>query len=184
MNYTATSDTALWYVVYTKPREEERAESNLRAWGVQTFMPRLKEPCCSRGTGKAHTTVKHLFPRYIFAKFNCDTTLNKVNATRGVCYVVAFGQTPCPVDEVVIETIQSQIGAEGFVRIDDDISSGGKVIMRDGPFKSLQGTVDRETADRNQVVVLLSSVSYQGRLLINKALIKKNPDFQSVSSVV
>lgn len=183
MNYTATSDTSLWYVVYTKPREEERAESNLRAWGVQTFMPRLKEPCCSRGPGKAHTTVKHLFPRYIFAKFNCDTTLNKVNATRGVCYVVAFGQTPCPVDEVVIDTIQSQIGAEGFVRIDDDISSGGKVIMRDGPFRSLQGTVDRETADRNQVVVLLSSVSYQGRLLINKALIKKNSDFQSVSSV-
>jgi len=170
VNYTATSDTALWYVVYTKPREEERAESNLRAWGVQTFMPRLKEPCCSHGTGKAHTTVKHLFPRYIFAKFNCDTALHKVNATRGVCYVVAFGQTPCPVDEVVIETIQSQIGAEGFVRIDDDISSGGKVIMR-------------ETADRNPVVVLLSSVSYQGRFLINKALIKKNPDFQSVSSV-
>lgn len=173
MNYTATSDTALWYVVYTKPREEERAESNLRAWGVQTFMPRIKEPCCSPGTVKARTTVKHLFPRYIFAKFNCDTTLHKVNATRGVCYVVAFGQKPCPVDGVVIETIQSEIGAEGFVRFDEEISRGGKVIMRDGPFKSLQGTVDRETGNRDQVMVLLSSVSYQGRLLINKALVKK-----------
>lgn len=172
MNYTATSDTPLWYVIYTKAREEERAESNLRAWGLPTFMPRIKQ-LTYRGSVKARATVKHLFPRYIFAKFNCETTLHKVNATRGVCGVVAFGHNPCPVDDIVIETIQSQIGTEGFVKIDEDICCGDKVMMRDGPFKSCEGTVDRETADRDHVVVLLSSVSYQGRLLINKALVKK-----------
>jgi transcriptional antiterminator RfaH len=173
LNYTASSDTPRWYVVYTKPREEERAESNLRAWGVTTFMPRIKQPGFSRGNARARASVKHLFPRYIFAKFNCDSALHKVNSTRGVCGVVAFGHKPCPVDDIVIETIQSQVREEGFVKLDDDISCGDPVMMRDGPFNSFQGTVDRKTSDRDHVVVLLSSVSYQGRLLINKALVKK-----------
>ena len=43
MNQVATSDSPLWYAVYTKPKEEERAESNLRAWGVKTLMPKFKE---------------------------------------------------------------------------------------------------------------------------------------------
>ena len=87
--------------------------------------------------------------------------------------MVAFGQKPCPVDDIVIETIQSQVREEGFVKLDEDIGGGDKVMMRNGSFETLQGTVGPQASDRDHVVVLLSSVSYQGRLLINKALVKK-----------
>jgi transcriptional antiterminator RfaH len=160
-----------WYAVYTKAREEERAESNLRAWGMKTLMPRIKERSSRRIAGKE--TIKSLFPRYIFARFNCDSELHKVNYTRGVCGVVRFGDTPCPVDDFIIDTIVSQIGSEGFITFDDSFSRGDKVTIKDGPFREMSGTVDRELMDGDRLAVLLSSVSYQGRIMIQKALVQK-----------
>jgi transcriptional antiterminator RfaH len=167
---TTTTGKASWYAVYTKPREEDRAESNLRAWGVKTLLPRIKEQR-SREISKAK--VKHLFPRYIFAHFNCETALHKVNYTRGVCGVVRFGDKPCPIDDVIIETIQSQISQEGFIKFDETFFAGDHVMIKEGPFKSLHGTVEREMSDCDRLIVLLSSVSYQGRLMIEKALVRK-----------
>ena len=167
MSQLTTTDQPFWYAVYTKPREEDRAESNLRAWGMKTFMPMIKDL-----SGKEK--IRHLFPRYIFAYFNPNSELHKVNYTRGVCGVVRFGDTPCPVDDFIIETIMSQMGQEGFIRFEkESIRRGDKVTIQDGPFKALSGTVDHETSDSERLVVLLSSVSYQGRIMIEKALLKK-----------
>jgi len=173
LNHVATSDKPLWYAVYTKAREEERAESNLRARGVKTFTPKIKERRRSQGYGNVISVIKHLFPRYVFAQFICNAELHKVKYTRGVCSVVGFGERPCPVDDIIIETIQSQIGEEGFIKFEEDIRKGERVMIQDGPFKSLHGTVERETSDCDRLVVLLSSVSYQGRLMIEKALVRK-----------
>src|ERR1044072_9626044 len=97
-----TTGKPSWYAIYTKPREEDRAESNLRAFGLKTLLPRIKEQR-SREV-KSKIKVKNLFPRYIFAQFNLDASLHKVNYTRGVCGVVRFGDKPCPIDDVIIET--------------------------------------------------------------------------------
>jgi transcriptional antiterminator RfaH len=173
MDYVATSDRPLWYAVYTKPKEEERADSNLRAWGVKTFTPRIKERRSGRGYRNVTNVIKHLFPRYIFAQFISNTELHKVNYTRGVCNVIRFGEKPCPVDDVIIETIQSQIGEEGFIQVGEDIRKGEKVTIQEGPFESFDGVVEREMSDSERLVVLLSSVSYQGRLIIEKAIVRK-----------
>ena len=171
-NLSTTTDQRSWYAIYTKPREEERADSNLRAWGCQTLLPKIKEQRSRESRSKAK--VKNLFPRYIFAHFNLENALHKVNYTRGVCGVVRFGDKPCPIDDIIIETIQSQIGQEGFIKFEEEtFLSGDLVTIQDGPFKSLSGKVEREMTDTDRLVVLLSSVSYQGRLMIEKALVKK-----------
>jgi hypothetical protein len=58
LNQAATSDSPLWYAVYTKPKEEERAETNLRVWGLKTFMPKIKELEYSRRSVKLRTAIK------------------------------------------------------------------------------------------------------------------------------
>jgi transcriptional antiterminator RfaH len=164
-----TTGKPSWYAIYTKPREEDRAESNLRAFGLKTLLPRVIE----QRRREVKPKVKHLFPRYIFAHFDCDTSLHKVNYTRGVCGVVRFGDKPCPIDDIIIETIQSQIGKEGFINLEETFFAGDQVMIKDGPFKSLRGIVEREMSDSDRLVVLLSSLSYQGRLMIEKALCRK-----------
>jgi transcription antitermination factor NusG len=50
---------------------------------------------------------------------------------------------------------------------------GDRVTLENGSFKGLEGTVQRTTQDQDYVVVLLSSVSYQGRLMIERAFLRK-----------
>lgn len=88
--------------------------------------------------------------------------------------MVNFGNGPSPVDDILIETIKSRISAEGFIRSDEDFNCGDKVMIKGGIFEKLQGTVvDCDLKDRDRLVILLSSVSYQGRLMIERALVKK-----------
>ena len=42
MSTKSAEDISRWYVVHTKSRQEERANSNLRAWGVETLNPKVK----------------------------------------------------------------------------------------------------------------------------------------------
>jgi transcriptional antiterminator RfaH len=170
---TTAINRPLWYAVYTKPKEEERAGRNLQAWGVKTFLPRIRELRFNKYSHRRAILLKQLFPRYIFAQFDADSLLHQVNFTRGVCEVVNFGNGPSPVDDILIDTIKSQISAEGFVRLDDDFNCGDTVMIKAGLFERLQGTVERDLKDCDRLVILLSSISYQGRVMIEKALVKK-----------
>lgn len=68
-----------WYVVHTNPKQEDRAYSNLRSWGVETMHPKMKARRVNEFTGALSYVTKPLFPRYIFAKFNASKQLAKIS---------------------------------------------------------------------------------------------------------
>ena len=166
---TRSEDLPHWYAVYTRPKQEFRAESNLKAWGIETFNPRTKGK--SRPSVKRRS-VKQLFPRYLFARFACED-LHKITFTRGVQTVVSFGSKPAPVDDAVISLIKSRIGKDGFVRFNDELSTGDRVMIIAGPFESLEGIFDRTLNGSERVELLLSTVALQGRLIIERDYIVK-----------
>jgi hypothetical protein len=43
MSDSCEDDGSCWYVIQTKPKQEDRADLNLRAWKIETFAPTLKE---------------------------------------------------------------------------------------------------------------------------------------------
>ena len=88
MNTKNAEDTSRWYVVHTKSRQEERANSNLQAWGVETLNPKVKTRRYNQFIGTPLHISQPLFPRYIFARFNADKQLSKIWFTRGVQNVV------------------------------------------------------------------------------------------------
>src|SRR5437762_8331487 len=91
------SNYSRWYVIYTKTNEEDRADRNLAAWGLETFYPRIKKKQVNEFTGKAIYFSRPLFPRYIFARFDAETLLRKVCNSRGVQKVLNIDYVPVPV---------------------------------------------------------------------------------------
>src|SRR6185503_20534825 len=162
-----------WYVVHTNPKQEDRADSNLRCWGVETLHPKLKTRRVNEFTGALTYLTKPMFPRYLFAKFNARKQLAKISFTRGVHHVVSFGGQPVSVDEDIIETINSRSDTKGIVRMDEDLKEGDEVVIRAGPMRDFRGIFERQLKDKDRISILLTTISYQGRLVISRDLLER-----------
>jgi transcriptional antiterminator RfaH len=173
MSIERADDVSRWYVVHTNPNQEERASSNLQAWGVETLHAKLKTRRYNQSTGAASYITQPLFSRYIFAKFNAPKQLSKIWFTRGVHSVVSFGGNPVSVDEDIIQIILERIDKNGLVRTGEDLKRGDKVVIKAGPLKNLMGVFERELKGNERVIILLTAISYQGCLVVNRDLVER-----------
>lgn len=167
-----------WYAIRTKPRQEERAELNLRTLDLETFAPKIRErryvtTTAPGGAMQPIEIVKPLFPSYIFARFNASTMLHKVWFTRGVDKVVNFGHTPVIVADEIIALISSRMENEGFVKIEPEIAAGDKVRIKAGPLSNFVGVFAKNASAAKRIKLLLSAVNYQCRIEIDRDLVEK-----------
>jgi transcriptional antiterminator RfaH len=158
-----------WYVVRAKAKQEARAETNLRSWGLETFVPRVRE--YRQGTGRAGETVALLFPSYMFARFTALELLGKVRMTRGVHSVVGFGECATPVESSLIELIKSRVDDHGLVRLSEP-APGDRVKIVAGPMVRMEAIFERHSA-HGRVVVLLAHVLSGVRVEMARSAIHK-----------
>jgi transcriptional antiterminator RfaH len=175
INRNLTMEIKSWYAIHTNPREEDRAHSNLSAWGVETCCPKLKSVRSLNFTGRTVQVIDHLFPRYIFARFNADAMLHKVRFTRGVRNVVMIGDVPARVEDEIIDLLRSRMSPDGLITPQDEFDEGDEVYLKAGPFKGFTGVFNSRLTGSERVMILLDTVRFQGRLIIDKALIEKRP---------
>lgn len=161
-----------WYAIYTKPMAESRVESNLRAWRLEAFAPKIRTRHDNQFTGKPVYVTRPLFPRYIFARFQLGGLMHKVTFTRGVQNIVSFGGCPAVIDDQIIELIKSQVDEQGYVTM-DALRPGDKVVIKGGPFKDLVGIFDSSLKDHERVSILLATVSFQSRIIVGRDLVAK-----------
>jgi len=156
----------LWYAIHTHAKQEDRAESNLRSWHVETFAPKYRSQR-RQPSGPGRTPfVKHLFPCYIFARFNAQEMSHKIRFTRGVRSIVSVGDGPAPIEDELIEMIMSRRQEDGLIRLEDGIKRGDPVLVRAGSFKGLTGVFERRVKDSDRVMILLEAVNKQFHLTI------------------
>jgi transcriptional antiterminator RfaH len=165
-------DVARWYVIYTKTNEEDRAEKNLAAWGLETFYPRIRKKQLNEFTSKAIYFSRPLFPRYIFGRFNAETLLHKVSNSRGVKKVLSIDYAPTPVDDEIVTLIQSRVDGDGFVCLDVSFRRGDEVRIKDGSMKGLNGIFDRAMKDKNRVMIFLTAIKYQASVVVDRDLVQ------------
>ncbi|HKV36577.1 MAG TPA: transcription termination/antitermination NusG family protein [Pyrinomonadaceae bacterium] len=173
MNIEAVDHDPQWYVLHTNPKQEDRAYSNLRGWGVETLHPKLKTRRVNEFSGALSYITKPLFPRYIFARFDARKQLGKISFTRGVHHVVSFGGQPTPIEEDVIKILSSRIDDNGFVKLGDQLKPGDKVVIKAGPLRDFEGVFERELNDTERISVLLTTISYQGRVVVSRDLLER-----------
>lgn len=175
INRNVTTEIKSWYAIHTNPREEDRAHSNLNAWGVETCCPKLKTVRTLNFTGRTIQVIEHMFPRYIFARFNAETMLHKVRFTRGVRNVVMIGDVPARVENEIIAVLRSRMSPDGLIAYQDEFDEGDEVYLKAGPFKGFTGVFNSRLTGSDRVMILLDTVRFQGRLIIDKDLIEKRP---------
>jgi transcriptional antiterminator RfaH len=157
-----------WYVLRTKPRQESRAQLNLKAWGLQTLLPQL--PAKRR---RPSDGIRALFPSYMFCRFP-ENMFDKVKYTYGVAHVVSFGGAPAVVDQAIIDELAARLDPDGYVlplhpqslglRLNGTFKPGEKVLIESGPFKNLIGVFEKDLPGSDRVRILLDAVKFQSRV--------------------
>jgi transcriptional antiterminator RfaH len=168
-----TLDICSWYAIHTNPRQEVRAESNLRAWGIETYLPKIKELSLDRYINKPTWLIKPLFLRYFFARFSFNTFGHKIRYTRGVRDVVGFGEAPVPIDDEIIKLIQSQHDKLGYVKLEENIGPGDDVVVKEGIFKGIHGIFERNASNSDRVMILLKAIQFQVHMIVDRETLRK-----------
>lgn len=102
-----SGNSARWYLIQTKPRQEARAQEHLQRQHFESYRP-VKESEKKRGSRGAAEEV--LFPGYLFIRM--DQTRDNwypIRSTRGVARIVTFGGLPIPVKDELIEQIRERL---------------------------------------------------------------------------
>lgn len=167
------AEVSRWYVVHTHPRQEDRAQSNFRLCGVETFLPRLRDQRVNQFTGDISYVVKPLFPNYFFVRFKLSEIYHRIRFTRGVHSLVSFAGDPCPVEDEVIDLIRSRVEADGLVKIGAEFKTGDRVFIREGPLRRLSGIFERQLTGTERVAILLDSVNFQGRVMVDRQTLER-----------
>lgn len=158
-----------WYVVATKPRNEERAANNLQQGRIEVLAPRLKLRKFKEG--QFVYTVEPMFPGYIFVKFHPVEDFHNVKYTRGIKTIVNFGGRIVPVSADLIDFIRSRL-EDGVATVQQKrFQEGERIFIKEGPFKNLSGVFEKELDGRERVAILLDGINYCARMEIDRDLI-------------
>ena len=124
-----------WCAVNTLPRQERRAELNLRRQGISVFLPHLWKT--RRHARKVDQVLEPLFPGYLFVCL--DTAVSPwrmVNGTYGVRALVMQGGQPAHVPDGFVERLRANTDADGALRLPEpDIKPGDRMRLIHGAFR-------------------------------------------------
>jgi transcriptional antiterminator RfaH len=162
-----STETAHWYLLQTKFKQENKAAQELRQQNISVFLPLHKLEKMVKG----NKVIKEepLFSRYLFAWLDVENTnWTSIRSTRGISNFVAFGNGPAIVDQAVLEELKKIdiLPVESYFKI------GEKVRIASGSLKGLNGiyqTVDSSSRS----YILLEFMQQNQYLSIDNQLIEK-----------
>jgi transcriptional antiterminator RfaH len=161
---------AKWYLVKTKPLNENKVFTRLDEAGFESIFPRIRK----KSRKREHPDVRPLFPTYLFVRFALEQ-LRTIRYTRGVAKVVSFGPEPQEVGDDIISAVRERMDEEGIValvRPPANWKPGDRLRIGEGPFEGLEAIFLEELPDRDRVVLLLDAVS-SFRVTIGKEQIER-----------
>lgn len=156
-----------WYAVSAHPRQESRAEVNLRRQGYVAWLPKLLRS--RRHARRVDTVAYPLFPGYLFVQLqSCSQSWRPINSTFGVRHIVTLGGRPAPVCLGVVEELQTLADDQGIVSPAlHELKIGQSLRILTGPFSERVGTLMR-LPDSERVMMLLSLLGREVPVVVSR----------------
>ena len=148
------NSTMHWYVIHTKPKEEQRALRNLEQQGYECYLPLLAVEKLRRGT--IRVIEEPLFSRYLFIHLDSSESGKSwapIRSTLGVSRLVVFGNEPAKVDEQLIENLRAK--KESLCQQPQSLfTKDERLIITDGPFTGLEAIYQMHDGESRAMVLI------------------------------
>lgn len=158
-----------WYLVYTKPKNEEAVATRFLESGFNVLNPKFKERRYIRG--RTMERLSQLFPCYIFVRFDIFRSYRLVKYTRGVRRVVGTENVPTAVSGEIVQSIRERM-VDGVITVKPpEFAQGEEVQIKGGHLQGLDALFERRLKGSERVMVLLKTMN--ARVVIDSALLSR-----------
>lgn len=167
-----------WHIIYTKPRQEFRAQENLRNQGFEVFLPTYKVEKLYKNKLVKH--VEAMFSRYLFIRLD-DVTSNwfPIRSTRGVSQLLRFGSqtNPVVVPQELIQDLNLRHEQELKTEQAHSLFATNDVVeIKEGPFQGFHGFYQHLTQQKSgeaRAMLLLELLGRQQQIQVGLHQIEK-----------
>lgn len=132
------AESGPWHVLHTRSRQEKAIAQTLSAMGVAYFLPLVRQ---ARYYGRRKLSVDlPLFPSYVFLRGGLEDAYEADRTGRIASIIPVVDQ-----DRLDMELRNIYVALVGGADLEPypHLTQGTRVEVRAGPFRGLQGVVDR-----------------------------------------
>ena len=167
----------IWVLIYTKAKEEKKANENLQKQGFKTFLP-LISPSNKNSEFKSLVPI---FPRYLFAQINFEIdNWTSIKSSYGVSHIVMFSEEFTSIPNNIIKFMQDKLNKAGIYKEDVsivDYQKGDSVSIKEGRFAGIDAIfLSKKSKDRVRLLLKLLNTSVVAEITAsdigNKELVK------------
>ncbi len=140
-----------WVALYTNPRAEKKVDQNLRAAGIESYLPIRRE--LHNWSDRKKWVESPLIKSYTFARIT-KLQLSTVRAINGVSHVVSFQGEIAVVPDNEIQMLKDFLAAEVEVQVRniEQLKRGERVRISSGTFAGREGMLVSDCDDGNFAV--------------------------------
>lgn len=166
----------VWILVYTKAKEEKRANINLLNQGFKTLFPlQIKDK------NQAQPSLIPIFPRYLFVQINKNKeNWTSIRSTLGVIKIVQFSENLMLVPNKVIEEINHKLDPLGVYKTlypIEDFEEGEDVTITGGRFSGIEAIfLSNKSQDRVRLLLHLLNTTVLAEVHKSNISRKDNPN--------
>jgi transcriptional antiterminator RfaH len=138
-----------WYVIHTKPRQEQRALENLQRQGFEAWLPMMELEKVRRS--RLTRVTEPMFSRYLFIRLDTtQTNWSPIRSTLGVSKLVSFGNVPAAVPDALIDMLRESppLTPQRLM------NPGDEVQLVDGPLRGLRGIYQQHDGEARAMVLI------------------------------
>ncbi|MGD8306445.1 MAG: UpxY family transcription antiterminator [Ignavibacteria bacterium] len=157
-----------WFALYTKPRNEFKAEEQLNIAGVLNYLPTITR--LKQWSDRKKKVTEPLLRGYIFIYADEQERLISVEQRSIVRCLFDAGKA-ARIPEWQIENIKKMLQTDSEIIVHNGIVPGAKVIIKSGPFEGIVGTIVSGKAGKSISVTID---------ILNRSVLATLPDSSDV----
>jgi len=154
-----------WYALYTRPRHEFKAAERLEALEVQCYLPVIKR--ISQWSDRKKEISEPLIRGYIFIYADEKERIKSLEESSVLRCVFDNGK-PARIPEWQMENLVKFLDHESEFFLYEGLLPGTKVIIREGPFEGIIGTI-QQNDNQNTLAVSIDLLNRSVLTHISKA---------------
>lgn len=178
--WRAEDERLQWFALAVKPRFDKAVARTLEAKGYETFVPLYAKQ--HKYGPRIKDAELPLFPGYVCCRFDVHRRL-PILTTPGVTHILGAGNTPLPVSETEIASLQAALRTRFPIEPFPFVQEGQRVRIEQGALAGVEGIV---MSFRQNLRLVLSITLLQRSVLLeidrNQVSLGEIPGFPQTSA--